>query len=207
MALQWADEFPNDNPDLFSERPPPPEDEEIAIEVIDSFDDAAFADAVIESILPEPYVAPAEIDLQDDADVEPSVQTARRDPEELEPAPRSHAEDAMNDHEAYSEIQDGSSATPSAWDTYVAIMREVALQFGAPREIAQGMALTLAADSVARAWRVAIEGGEADFAACGGAMLDEWSAGFIAQLANAAIDPVRRELRSRGVCAFGLVAA
>src|SRR5262249_27857748 len=56
MAPPWADEFPNDNPDLFiaSEHPPPIPDDDVQIELIDAFDEADFAHAVTESMLPAP---------------------------------------------------------------------------------------------------------------------------------------------------------
>ena len=60
-----------------------------------------------------------------------------------------------------------------------------------------------------RAWRAILRGTSDDFTACGGAMLDEWAAGILARLLGApAREPVlRRELRARGVAAFGLVEA
>jgi hypothetical protein len=65
----------------------------------------------------------------------------------------------------------------------------------------------LTADPTARAWRAILLGESDDFAACGSKTLDEWAADLIAQsLATPSkADLVRRELRSRGVAAFGLV--
>ena len=194
MASPWSDEFPNDNPDLFtaSEYPPAIPDEDYEIEVIEAFDDAEFAHAVIESMPPPPI------------EEEPVVE-ARVEEEPVVEAPVSHI--ALAEQVEVEESAPPASEDAGAWDQYVDVMREVAMMFGAARDVAQGLALTLEADAVARAWRVAIEGGEADFTACGNAMLDEWSAGFLAQITQSALDPIRRELRSRGVCAFGLIAA
>ncbi len=63
--------------------------------------------------------------------------------------------------------------------------------------------------STARAWRSVVREEDADFAACGSRMLDEWSADLVARLVGtpAKMDAFRRELRSRGVAAFGLLAA
>ena len=59
----------------------------------------------------------------------------------------------------------------------------------------------------AAAWRGALDGAEPDFSACGTAMFDEWSADLVARLAGTPqkTEILRRELRSRGVAAFGLL--
>ena len=59
----------------------------------------------------------------------------------------------------------------------------------------------------ALAWQGILRGESEDFAACGGGMLDEWTASLVAQrLGNAQrADGLKRELRRRGVAAFGLV--
>jgi hypothetical protein len=186
----WVSEFPNDNPELFSQHPPAMSEEErveadeIAIEVVDAFDESDFIDATLESI------APAALETQCDelAPIEPEPATAFEPVLEKTVAV---SEEPVTDH----------------WRIYVDALREVASSFGAPAAVVAGMALTLEADPVARMWRVAINGGEPDFSACA-QTLDEWSAGVVASLANAQeqmIEPIRRALRSRGVCAFGLV--
>ena len=60
--------------------------------------------------------------------------------------------------------------------------------------------------SAAQAWRSTILGEEADFSACT-STLDEWSATLVATLANMPQqrETFRRDLRSRGVAAFGLL--
>jgi hypothetical protein len=59
-----------------------------------------------------------------------------------------------------------------------------------------------------RAWQGVLRGESEDFSMCGAATLDEWSADVLARvLGNAMLAPqLRRELRQRGVAAFGLVA-
>ncbi|HEY2369806.1 MAG TPA: hypothetical protein VGH87_25580, partial [Polyangiaceae bacterium] len=60
--------------------------------------------------------------------------------------------------------------------------------------------------ATAQAWRATILGEEADFSACT-STLDEWSATLVATLANMPQqrESFRRDLRSRGVAAFGLL--
>jgi hypothetical protein len=60
--------------------------------------------------------------------------------------------------------------------------------------------------AAAQAWRATILGEEADFSACT-STLDEWSATLVATLANMPQqrETFRRDLRSRGVAAFGLL--
>jgi hypothetical protein len=57
-------------------------------------------------------------------------------------------------------------------------------------------------------WQGVLRGESEDFGACGAAMLDEWCANVIARaMGNASrAEGLRRELRRRGVAAFGLVA-
>jgi hypothetical protein len=58
------------------------------------------------------------------------------------------------------------------------------------------------------AWQGILRAEGEDFAACGPAALDEWAADLVARLLGtpAAASGLRRELRRRGVAAFGLVA-
>jgi hypothetical protein len=60
--------------------------------------------------------------------------------------------------------------------------------------------------ATAQAWRATILGEDGDFSACT-STLDEWSANLVATLAGAPQqrESFRRDLRSRGVAAFGLL--
>jgi hypothetical protein len=59
----------------------------------------------------------------------------------------------------------------------------------------------------ALAWQGILRSESDDFGACGGAMLDEWCGALIASVMGrtARADVLKRELRRRGVAAFGLV--
>ncbi len=59
----------------------------------------------------------------------------------------------------------------------------------------------------AQAWQGILRGESEDFGACGGGMHDEWAAGVLALAtgAPARAESFKRELRRRGVAAFGLV--
>jgi hypothetical protein len=61
--------------------------------------------------------------------------------------------------------------------------------------------------AAAQAWRATLLGEDADFSACT-TMLDEWSANLIAALAGTPNqrETFRRDLRARGVAAFGMAA-
>jgi hypothetical protein len=63
--------------------------------------------------------------------------------------------------------------------------------------------------SVTSAWRAILRGTSDDLAACGTAMLDEWAADVLARLIGelGRTAQLRRELRDRGVAAFGLIEA
>jgi len=68
--------------------------------------------------------------------------------------------------------------------------------------------VTSAFATTARAWREILRGTSEDFSACANTMLDEWCADLLARLLGAPdrTAALRRELRDRGVAAFGLAA-
>lgn len=84
-----------------------------------------------------------------------------------------------------------------------------AMQALAEAGIARGTDATATFVAQTRAWRAILDGSSDDFGACGNAMLDEWSAELIARMLGAPVraTALRRELRERGVAAFGLVEA
>jgi hypothetical protein len=72
----------------------------------------------------------------------------------------------------------------------------------------QGIQRTDAFTRTVLAWQAILRAEGEDFAACGPTALDEWAADFIARVLGSpsAAAGLRRELRRRGVAAFGLVA-
>jgi hypothetical protein len=60
-----------------------------------------------------------------------------------------------------------------------------------------------------RAWRQILRGESDDLAPCGPLPLDEWSASLLARLCqkDTKMHALRRELRARGIAAYGLVDA
>lgn len=90
----------------------------------------------------------------------------------------------------------------------------------ASEEIADDVLAALAASDIATAsgptpgfvarsaaWREILRGTSDDFGACGSAMLDDWAADVLARVLGApARQPaLKRDLRARGIAAFGLV--
>jgi hypothetical protein len=95
-----------------------------------------------------------------------------------------------------------------AYATLVETLGAVAVAEGgeaaAVRGILEGSDVVTAA-----AWRAVLRGEVDDISTCGSAMLDEWAADVVARAVGAPgkAAQLRRELRARGVCAFGLIAA
>ncbi len=100
-----------------------------------------------------------------------------------------------------------SMADEDAYALFIRKLAEVAVASGATMDAASIDAL-LGTDAVATAWRAILRGESEDFSTCGGA-LDEWAAAALASMMSAPhkIAQIRRELRARGVAAFGLIEA
>lgn len=221
-------EFPNDNPHLhhgalwvplaigeppscvFSSPlpraemlpPPPPEPEEPTIEVlaeddgaepIEIVDDSGFDHAVDEGPTRESMTVIAEAATDEAA--------------RIEEAPR--AEEASIDEAEMAAV----NADPFA--RLAGLVKDVARTFGAGEDDAATLDTLLGLDSAgaavephAAAWRGILRGESEDYDACGSATLDEWAADVVSRVVGGAARPdgIRRELRRRGVAAFGLVA-
>jgi hypothetical protein len=223
QVLAACAEFPNDNPGLhlgaiwyaadvtgapaFEAQPtesarelapqaePPTDPTPPVIEADDAADDIeivetlAFDDAIDES--PEP----PEVPLPEVAVVldEPVVST-----ESLAPA-------ALDDPFALlvavlEDVARAAGADDATTATLLCLLGRTRLDASAPD--AQH---TLRAQALA--WQGILRGESEDFAACGSGMLDEWSAALVAGVLgqNVRADGLKRELRRRGVAAFGLV--
>ncbi|AKV01928.1 hypothetical protein AKJ09_08591 [Labilithrix luteola] len=75
--------------------------------------------------------------------------------------------------------------------------------------IVEGLEATPGFAATTTAWSAILRGTSDDFSACGSGMLDEWAAELLARLLGAPsrVPGLRRELRARGVAAFGLAYA
>jgi hypothetical protein len=97
---------------------------------------------------------------------------------------------------------------PPAEDPYAAFLRvlvEAATACGGAIRVA-AIEASFAADPVAAAWRAILRAESEDFSLCA-TTLDEWAANALAGLLGAPSKgaQLRRELRARGVAAFGMV--
>jgi hypothetical protein len=102
-----------------------------------------------------------------------------------------------------------------AYSVFVAALTDVAFGFGADPVGVDRLKAMLghsridgcAADAGARAWQSVIRGQSEDFSECGSMALDEWAAGIVARVVGSGrSDAIRREVRRRGVAAFGFMA-
>jgi hypothetical protein len=73
---------------------------------------------------------------------------------------------------------------------------------------ARGLSRSESFTAQLRAWQGILRGESEDFGACGSTPLDQWAADVVARVLGypARAEGIRRELRRRGVAAFGLVA-
>lgn len=110
-----------------------------------------------------------------------------------------------------------SNGSPQVAALVPALLLDGRLETPLPDEARQALADAhivegdVVSDAFARtlaAWRAILRGTSDDFDATGGVMLDEWSAELLARLlgAPARAPIIRRDLRSRGVAAFGIAA-
>lgn len=208
-------EFPTDNPDLFTARPPsvfpsPPAQEE--------------PEVLASAPIAEPIVAVAAPIEEDEAEIE--------------------IVESFDDDEDFARDADAVPSAPDPIAIYLSQLTAAALSAGASNEAVGLLAAVLGFErfdasraseptlqalhvvglvdktdagwarqesvvSTAQAWSVALAGQDPDFSACGSKMLDEWSAEIVSKLAGAPqkVELVRRDLRSRGIAAFGLVEA
>jgi hypothetical protein len=103
---------------------------------------------------------------------------------------------------------EGAPIEEDGYATLVETLAAVAVAEGGTAEVVRGI-LEGADAGTAAAWRAVLRGEVDDISTCGIAMLDEWASDVVARAIGAPgkAAQLRRELRARGVCAFGLVAA
>jgi hypothetical protein len=135
-------------------------------------------------------------------------------------------EDAVDEHldssplasEPSSPVEEPArTALPSdPFASFVLVLEDVAIASGADDRARNNLRAYLGemsvdgvdADDRAVAWQGILRGESEDFGPCGSATLDEWAADLVARaLGNASrAAGIRRDLRQRGVAAFGFVA-
>ncbi len=104
-------------------------------------------------------------------------------------------------------IVPSAAATDDPYGVFLQALAVVSREGGYPFATTE-IASALAGDDVARAWCAILRGESEDFSLCG-TPLDEWASQTLARIADAPQKAAqfRRDLRSRGVAAFGLVEA
>jgi hypothetical protein len=195
-----SSEFPNDNSELhvgtiwMSEAPCGPPEAHFA-----RVDDGDEATATLAPLAPVPDDAGSSVRTIDDA------RACVDETDETDDGSDIEVVETLGPFDA---IDEGPRAPADPYATLVATLAAVARDVGAP-QLAARLADTLDIDPVAMAWRAILRGESDDYAACGAATLDEWAADTLARLMSAPsrASQLRRELRSRGVVAFGLVEA
>ncbi|HEY6459319.1 MAG TPA: hypothetical protein VIY73_04185 [Polyangiaceae bacterium] len=250
-ALACA-EFPNDNPELHAgaiwycaelvgppvwERPRACEPEVEAVGAAA----AAVAPASEPATDPTPPVLEAD-DAEDDLGFEIVDELPIEDPIDESPGlPEALAAPVTPESEVAAHDEPAREAS-DPFATFVTVVEDVARTAGAGIDAMTLLAAILgrarldasACDTdrslreQALAWQAILRGESEDFAACGGGMLDEWTAGLLAHVLTASggsgrtgsgtgsgsgsgtgtahrADGLKRELRRHGVAAFGLV--
>jgi hypothetical protein len=160
-------------------------DESDDIEIVEDLE----FDAIDEAAVAEcEAVAEADADADADADAEPESEPPRTD------------DPFLTLVRVLEEVALAAGAGDAAMTVLRTLLGQLRVDAGAPADHARirGEAL---------AWQGILRGESDDFAACGGGMLDEWSAALIATVLGnpARAETLKRELRRRGVAAFGLV--
>lgn len=206
-------EFPNDNPSLYREAACREPVGEAAVQT-DSIPEVEEASAEVE---------PA-ADVEVGTDPTPPVLEADDESDDIEIVENLVIENAIE--EAPSLPPPSPSAPAPApiddpFDALVAVLEDVARAAGAPDTALRTLGVLLGRERIgadapaehsalraaAAAWQAILRGESEDFAACGASTLDEWCGALVAAALGepARADGLRRELRRRGVAAFGLV--
>jgi hypothetical protein len=228
-ALACA-EFPNDNPELHagaiwycSELVGPPTFARPAEPGMPAVLEAAVASAPESATDPTPPVLEADdedddIEIVDELPIDDAIDESPALPEtsaaEMRPdEPRSEAPEASNPFATFVlVVEDVARAAGAGIDA----MTLLAAILGRARLDASAGDTDRSLRGQALAWQAILRGESEDFGACGGGMLDEWTAALVAHVleygASASggasarrADALKRELRCRGVAAFGLV--
>ena len=192
----------------------PPEDDGSDIEIVERFEDFELSEHLLELVPPPLESGPMPLET-----LAAMAGAIAREHERLERR-KSEAEvdaEAQADADADADAEEPNPEPPpplysdvvpcDAYCTLLRAMEDVAREGGAA--LPPDFAAALETDDVARAWAAVLRGESEDFSVCGASPLDEWAANVLAARAGmpsrAAV--FRRDLRARGVAAFGLIEA
>jgi hypothetical protein len=188
-------------------RPRAPGPEEGEIELM--LNASAVEEGVVEDGTEEIVVEELDFDLSD----VPLESAASPAPRVEEGAPHAELERARAPEAAETaRARETRAARESdGYATLVHTLRDVAVAEAGDAEAAGAVSALLDGSdaATAHAWRAVLRNEIDDISTCGAAMLDEWAADVVARAIGAPqkAGNVRRELRARGVCAFGLIEA
>jgi hypothetical protein len=198
-------EFPNDNPQLHCG----------ALWVSTTIGEPPSCELPTRS----PHVEPSpRVEMLPPAPAEIEEATLEALPTEDEETLEALAEDTDEAIEIVDDLGFDDAVDESPADAFAklaGLVKDVARTFGADAEgsarIDTLLGLDVASGAVepqAAAWRGILRGESEDYDACGASTLDEWAADVVSRVVGGAgrSDGIRRELRRRGVAAFGLVA-
>lgn len=211
---------------------PAPEIPEPPVETVEAKEEEAVAPPVVESgvvLVEAPEDPPAEIADEDDEEIlvvdeipplEGVVETVANDfvPRESMEVPKAPDDPFTTFACAMVDVAIGAGS-PIVASLLPRLLEEGQLGEGLGPEALAALegagvldgsgAVTETFVAVTNAWKAILRGTSDDFSACGGAMLDEWASDLLARLLGAADRgaQLRRELRNRGVAAFGLIEA
>ncbi len=196
-------EFPNDNPSLYREEG-----------IAEVQPETAEVEPVVDGEMgtdPTPPVLEADdesddIEIVEDLVIDDAVEEAPSIPPPAPSAPPPPAAPPAADDPfdaliaVVEDVARGAGASDAA-------MRTLGMLLGRERIAADAPAEHSTLRTAAAAWQAILRGESEDFSACGASTLDEWSSMLVAAALGepARADSLRRELRRRGVAAFGLV--
>jgi hypothetical protein len=217
-------EFPNDNPALHRgaiwlclevtgaavcKRPPPE-----AVVVAEVLVAEAPPEPEIEVVVAYPVADPP-------TDPTPPVLEAEDDADDIEIVDELAFDEVIDESPVPEVVNEGEPAEEDPFVALAGVLEAVARAGGAGEAAIASLRIVLGRERVtgetsddllvlreqAAAWQGILRGDSEDFAACGLASLDEWSSIAVARCMGepGRADGLRRELRRRGVAAFGLV--
>jgi len=216
-------EFPNDNPSLYRG---PVETVRVA-EAVGTPEPEPELEPTTATATPTPAATPSPIptvaiaETETGTDPTPPVLEADDETDDIEIVEELVIEGAIDE----AVVEEAPSVPPpapdDAFDALVSVLEQVARGAGAADASMQTLRVLLgreriAADAppehsslraAAAAWQAILRGESEDFSACGASTLDEWCSMLVAAALGepARADSLRRELRGRGVAAFGLI--